>query len=241
LKAFIRIESSYLQFLRILAVIGATIGLIGAVGAGIYVASNYSAEPKAVREQVSVDPAAFQLPSNNTAANAQSATSDAPTADPRAAKLADQWAAIYEKHARQLLGKGSLKPEGKTAMLKPFTTLLHDADRGEEFAIGWLKYLDAVLGRPDMKSYIAGSPDKMVRVMLDTLDAYEKSFTAEKQRIANDRERAKEDADAKKMKAIAFLPIAAGLFAGFIVFALLLLLVRAERSIRQIAANRSGA
>ncbi|MGV2290517.1 hypothetical protein AAHK20_17515 [Trinickia sp. YCB016] len=237
-----RIENGYLQVLRVLTVAGATIGLVGAVGAGIYAASNFNSEPKPVSQHVSIDAASYKLPAAGNIADEQAdaATDGTPpsardTTDSLADKLAGQWTQMITAQGKKIVGPDYAPPSG-AKMSEFYSTLLQKPKYGQEFIDGWRNYIDAVLTRPDVVKHINKSRETFVEVVNEASQHYLLTYELEQQRIKKEKEDAQAAAQAKRIDAIASLPVLGALFGAFVIFALLLLQIRAERSLRQIAA-----
>ena len=237
-----RIENGYLQCLRVLTVAGATIGLVGAVGAGIYTASNFNTGPKPVSEHVSIDAASYKLPAAGNIADEQAdvatdgtASSAHVNADSLADKLAAQWLEMLTAQGKKIIGP-DYTPGIPQAKMSEFYSKLLQKPGGQEYLDGWRNYTDAVLTRPDVVKHINQSRETFVEVVNEASQQYLLTYELEQQRIEKEKEDAQAAAQAKRTSAIALLPVIGTLFGAFVIFALLLLQIRAERSLRQIAA-----
>lgn len=238
-----RIENGYLQCLRVLTVAGATIGLVGAVGAGIYAASNFNSEPKPVSQHVSIDAASYKLPAAGNAADEQAdaaadgaAPSAHETTDPLADKLAGQWLQMITAQGKKIVGPDYSPEFDQAEISELYSEVLQTPEYGQGFIDGFHNYIDAVLTRPDVVKYINKSHETFFKVVSDAWIDYPLAYELEQQRIEKEQEDAKAAAQAKRTRAIASLPVIGTLFGAFVIFALLLLQIRAERSLRQIAA-----
>ena len=238
-----RIENGYLQVLRVLTVAGATIGLVGAVGAGIYAASNFNTGPKPVSEHVSIDAASYKLPASGNITDEQTdaaadgaAPSAHETADPLADKLAGQWLQMITAQGKKIVRPDFATSIDQAKVSEDFSKILQKPGYGQEYLDGWRNYIDAVLTRPDVVKHINKSRETFVEVVHEASDHYFSTYESEQQRIEKEKEDAQAAAQEKRTSAIASLPVIGTLFCAFVIFALLLLQIRAERSLRQIAA-----
>jgi hypothetical protein len=226
-----KVENGYLQFLRLVFLIIATLALVVAFGLGISAWLDYSAKPTKPSNDISIDAAAFRL--NDKESATQPETKPVENAeDQQAAKLTNEFVGILTKHGKQLVSS-SYKAD------KDGIRSFIDARLQNEFSVEFLekqiKYIDDVLSRPDIVKNIKGAKDEFIDVVNESIAQFTKSYQREQERIVAEETAAKEQVVEKRASAIASLAVIGGATGLFVVLVLLLVLFRVDRSIRQLA------
>jgi hypothetical protein len=233
-----KIEGGYLQLLRVLVLILATVALIGAVVLGGNAFSDYSAKPKAVSEAISIDPNSFRIKKEPETSSTEAADTAAPTSTDDS-KLSDDLVAVINKHGKQLVGPSFVVQA--EAVHTFVDAALAVPELGKDFISAQTKYLDQVFARPDVGNHVKGSQDTFFETMNDSFSEFRKSYLAEKQRIAAEKETAQQEVDLKKAGAFQALALFGGLLGAFVLLVLLIVLIRIERSIRAISSTHAAA
>lgn len=219
-----KVESGYLQLMRILVLGLATVVLIGVALLGFSAVSDYNAKPKAVSEAIDIKASAFKLDDGE-----QASGDDAAKPHPGAAKLETALADVINKHGKALLG-ASFQFD-KSELHELVTSALDDSDQGEPFLTSETAYLDQVLSRPDIAKQ-AKTNDAFYAVVNKVFSDYHMAYAAEKERISSEKDAAKMDASDKRSGVYISLYMIAALFSAFIMLVMLIVQIRIERSIR---------
>ncbi|CAJ0813782.1 hypothetical protein LMG19087_01880 [Ralstonia wenshanensis] len=227
-----KVESGYLQLMRILVLALATVSLIGVALFGVVAASDHNAKPKAVSETVDIKASAFKLDNEagqNPEEGTQNSGDDAAKRDSNAAKLQTALADVINKHGKAMLGASfhfdSANLDGAVA------AVMQDEDRAEPYLSSLTKYLDDVLSRPDVAKRIK-TEQAYFQVFNKAVTDYRKAYAAEKERIAREKAEASAEASERRASASLSLYLIGGLFSAFIMLVMLIVQIRIERSIR---------
>lgn len=219
-----KVESGYLQLVRILVLALATAVLIGVALLAVNAVGDYNAKPKAVSETIDIKASAFKLDDD-----AATAGDDAAKPHPGAAKAETALGDVINKHGKALLG-ASFQFD-KSELHELVTTALEDNDLGEPFLTSETAYLDQVLGRADVAKQ-AKTSDAFYAVVNKVFSDYHMAYAAEKERISSEKDAAKMDVSDKRSGVYISLYVIAALFSAFIMLVMLIVQIRIERSIR---------
>jgi len=220
-----KVESGYLQLMRILVLTLATVVLVGVVLLVVNAVSDYYAKPAPVSETIDIKAAAFKLDDEA----AEGADGDAAKQHPGAAKLETALADVISKHGKALLGASFQFDKAEVHEL--VTGALEDPDQGEPFLTSQTAYLDQVLGRADVAKQ-AKTSEAFYAIVNKVFVDYHMAYAAEKERISNEKAEAKLDASGKRSGVYISLYMIAALFSAFIMLVMLIVQIRIERSIR---------
>ncbi|KEZ05915.1 hypothetical protein GQ57_10955 [Burkholderia sp. MSh2] len=236
-----KIEGGYLQVLRVIVLLFATVVLIGGgIFGAIALDARLSKAPK-VDSAIQVDPASFAWQSDAPAKTEAAAKDDS---ESPAQRLSTQLSGIVQKHGRAALSADYAVD--RDAYEPSFQNVLGDEEHPDiAYYQQQIAYLDKVLSRADVaasiKKKVAGHGDEYAReqaytdivsaVMRDFSERYEARRTA----VENEKKAAEETAAEHDQTArYAGIATLVALY-SFVSLAVLIILVRVERSIRSIA------
>lgn len=230
-----KVESAYLQLLRGMFLVIATITIVFAVILGVKAFFDHNAEPKAVPDQITISPQSFKISNESSGSDAerQPITSNhAPSQDPENVWRADVVARLLslQKTHPDFLGQEVF---GEIEANNIIDDILVDT-RSKSCAEAYIPYLDQVLSRPDVKESQAKEGGR-TWILGSATAAFTDACNAEQRRIEHDRSASVDDAIERHSAALKSLPIIGILTSAFIVLVLLLVLLRVDRSIREIA------
>jgi len=227
-----KIETGYLQLLRILVLVLATLAILGAVWAGMNAAINYNAKPEKVDDKITLNGASFTLDASQ-AAQPKAATPEAKTDN---SVLLTNFTAVMNKYAKQLSPDSVAPTDGYSKYLDK---MLNDPEQGPEYVKSLTVYLDQAFARKDVAAKAHGTD---FFTMADKIaNAHADAWQAEKARIADAQKAAADAAVQKQAGAAQSLYALGGLFGTFVTLILLVVLIRIERNLRGIAKADAGA
>jgi len=232
-----KLDNGYLQLVRIIFLVLATLALIVAVVAGVPAAMNYKAKAVAVPSDISVSASAFHLENAEPAAD-QHETDAAPTdpAEKERAALVDGVHTVLLKHGKRLVGTGfALEKSDLQGLVGSW---MDNPDRGANFGKAETKYLDDVLSRADVGKKVNGSQDQFFSVVSSAITQFSSEWETQHAAIALKKTAAEEEASEKRISALQSLSVVAGATALFITLVLSLIMFRVDRSIRKMAGTR---
>ncbi|KAK45978.1 hypothetical protein BG58_14965 [Caballeronia jiangsuensis] len=235
-----KLESGYLQLVRIIFLVLATLALIVAVVAGVPAMMNYNAKAVTVPSDISVNASAFSL-GDAEPASGQPNSDAAPTdpAEKERAALLDGLHAVLLKHGKSLVGTGFTLE--KSDLQGVVGSWMDDTDRGANFGKAQTKYLDDVLSRADVGKKVNGSQDQFFSVVSAAITQFTLGWEAQHAAIESKKAAAEVDASAKRISALQSLSVVAGATGLFITLVLSLIMFRVDRSIRKLAGTRVAA
>jgi len=223
-----KIEGGYLQLLRVVILIAATVALVCVIVLGLNASEGLFVKPKAVSEEIKITPRSLKAgkATDQPKASASNEASD------EVKKLAAAMAAVVTKHAHRLANSSVTLNE--SAVQEVVSGLVNDKNLGPAYVEGLTKYLDESFA---LDKGAAGS--KSSEAFFDEVDkafkTYESEYKAERARIEGEKQAAVADAEAKKLGALQSLYWSASCFAAFGMLVLLVVLIRVERSIHRLA------
>jgi hypothetical protein len=220
-----KVESGYLQLMRILVLALATIVLVGVVVLGVSAVSDYNAKPATVSEAIDIKASSFKLDDDA----AEGTGDDAAKQHPGAAKLEAALADVINKHGKTLLGASFQFDKAEVHEL--VVGALEDPDQGEPFLTSQTAYLDQVLGRADVAKQ-AKTSEAFYAIVNKVFVDYHMAYITEKDRISTAKDAAKLEASDKRSNVYISVYMIAALFSAFIMLVLLIVQIRIERSIR---------
>lgn len=223
------IENGCLQILRVATLAFAAAALIGSVQFGIGSILDLRASPRPVSETISIAPMSLK-PSDTPG---KPATENAPKAEATvddASAQAKAFADVLTKHFKALVDpKGDITPDMVHAALQSYRV-----DGMDSKAItAMIAYVDATFSDPANAAESKG--DKFLDRVDEILRSYHARYMAEKHRIDEEKTNAAADAATSKQTGLWYGYLAAGLFFTFMSLALLLVLLRVDRSIKSIS------
>jgi hypothetical protein len=221
-----RIETGYLQLLRVIVLLLASLAILGAVITGFNAVLNYNAKPTPVDEKIMVQPTAFSL----NAAAPTTADSDHPATPPvDASALSKQLLQILNSHAKTLAPDVAFK----LADLAPVVDKnIADPELGADYQKALNVYFDQVLSRKDVAAQAHNS--NYIPMLNKIADTHREAWQKEKNRIADEQKAAVEAAQTKHMSAVESLYALGVLFTTFIMLILLVVLIKIERNLRGV-------
>lgn len=228
-----KMEKGYLQLLRVVVLLVASLAIFGAVFAGINALANYNAKPKEVSQTITIKPDDFSAKQDK--APATTSTLAKPSENSPFNKLVDDLAAVVDKHGK-LVDHPTFAVSREWA--SNFVREVQSNERlGSDYIPGLVSYFDAVFSRKDVvQEAKATSYNDMA---FKIFGQYQAEYLAQKAKISNAESEAENEALAKRASAAESLYLFGSLFAAFITMALLLVLIRIERNLRAISANGS--
>ncbi|SPB13366.1 hypothetical protein NOV72_00664 [Caballeronia novacaledonica] len=229
-----KLENGYLQLVRIIFLVLATLALIVAIVEGVPAVMDYNAKAAAVPSDITVKASAFRLETDQASPDEQNADA-APTdpAEKEKASLVDGLHTVLLKHGKSLVGTGfALQKDDLQGLVGSW---VHNSDRGADYAKAQTKYLDDVLSRADVGKKVNGSQDQFFAVVNSAITQFAADWTKQHAAIATKKVAAEEQASAKRIGALQSVSVVAGATGLFITLVLSLIMFRVDRSIRQMA------
>jgi hypothetical protein len=228
-----RIEGGYLQLLRVVILIAATVALICVVLLGMRASEGLFVKPIKVSEEIKIAPKSFKT--GKIADAPKTAESKAQSDEVK--KLAQALGSVLSKHYSRLV-----KPAGSlngAAIEEVVVSYVNNKELGPSFVEGLTKYLDDSLSL-DESAAGTKSSDSFFDDVDKIFKHYETQYKAERARIESEKHAAAADVEAKKLDAIQALYWSASCFAAFGMLVLLIVLIRVERSIHRLATSKTN-
>lgn len=228
-----KIEGGYLQLLRVVILIAATIALGCVIVLGLNASEGLFVKPIAVSEEIKITPKSFKT---GKAAEKPKTPVSMQSSD-QVKSLSEALGAVVTKHLRRLVSPtATINGDAVREVVSGF---LNDKNLGVAYVEGLTKYVDESF---KLDESAAGS--KSSDAFFDELDkafrSYETEYKAERARIEAEKRAALDEAEAKRSGALQSLYWSASCFAAFGMLVLLIVLIRVERNIHRMAITKDA-
>lgn len=220
-----KLESGYLQFLRVVFLLFATIAIVIAFILGGRYLMEHDAQAVPVKDEIKISLADYK-PSGDLATHGDSAQNGKNAVT----KAKDP---LFEEFSGALKKLGTTAIPDFTLNIEVVNNIFHEIEKNPE------------LGRPFLTQFVgilntaSTNPAIVVRLKKDVgaefnaiLEHSQREYKAQANRIANQRQQAENDALSKQQQAMWSLYAAGVLFLGFVGLILLIVLLKIERNFR---------
>jgi len=227
-----KVESGYLQFLRIVFLIFATGAIVVSGLLGAKYLMQHDAEPRLIKREISINVDGYHPPQKAVKAEPSVAPNGAP---PTKDELLEQFKSAINELGREITPNFSVNEE---PVINLFNSLENDPDLGRAFVEQFNGLLVGAKKRPDIIAKLKVNFDQELNDMLDYSKA---EYLRQKAEIRSMNDVARADALAKQSDAMFALYASGVLFLFFVGLVLLIVLLKIERNLRAptIFANKA--
>jgi hypothetical protein len=227
-----KIEGGYLQLLRVVILVAATVALVCVVVLGLNASEGLFVKPKVVSEEIKITPKSFKAGK----VAGQPKTPETQAQSEQVKQLAKPLGNVITKHLKRLVNPSGTINE--SAVEEIVARYVNAEDLGPKFVEALTKYLDESF-QLDESTVGTKSAESFFEEVDKAFKYFESQYKLERARIETEKRNASAEVEVKKLSAVQALYWSASCFAAFGMLVLLIVLIRVERSILRLASERT--